>query len=100
MKRIPKCSVQLMCSSLSERVDGVNENRKGFSLMVTTNFETGKNTRIGVVYKTSSKDRGLIINHCPFCGFDFEEWIDAAIESGAVRPRSEWASDGDGEAVQ
>lgn len=92
---VKECSVGVLCSSLDKRVDGVNENRKGFSLMITTNGITGKRTKIGVVYKTSAKDCGVIINHCPFCGYNFEAWIDAAIEAGAVKQRSEWDNNAD-----
>lgn len=63
-----KCSTHRFCSALEERIEGIaNAKRKGFVLMVLTNFTTGKTRRVGVCFKRSAKDPGLMLNVCPFC---------------------------------
>lgn len=61
-----------LCTSLDDRTHPeANTRRAGFDVLVVTTFDTGSMKWCGVVYRTSSKDRGVLINHCPFCGVDF-----------------------------
>ena len=57
-----KCNEYTLCSHLSARI---TETRAGFYKM-----EQVQNSRIvlvGVLYKRSKNDRGLLLNVCPFC---------------------------------
>jgi hypothetical protein len=66
--RFKRCTARRFCFALDERIeDTANARRKGFVLMVLTNFATGKTRRVGVCYKRSAKDPGLMFNVCPFC---------------------------------
>lgn len=47
--------------------------------MVLMNMMTGDTRKVGVAYKTSAKDGGLMLNNCPFCG----EKIDAGFREVA-----------------
>lgn len=60
------CNETAMCSSLLNRLE--DGRRKGFEALHTTNLETDEERFLGVVYRTSVKDRGLMLNWCPFCG--------------------------------
>jgi len=63
-----RCTARRFCAALDERIEGTaNAKRKGFVLMVLTNFTTGKTRKDGVCYKQSAKDPGLMLNVCPFC---------------------------------
>lgn len=84
-RRTP-CTLDRVCESLEERLEMTNANRKGLSMFVVTNAETSKRTKIAVVYKMNAKDRGLCLNHCPFCGYDFNAWIDEAKRLGVIEP--------------
>jgi hypothetical protein len=54
-----------MCATLAERCEPAPS--KGFKAIHTTNFKTGKKRFFGVAYKRNAKDRGLMLNVCPFC---------------------------------
>ena len=63
-----KCTARRFCSALEERIEDIaNVQRKGLVLMVLTNFATGKTRTVGVAFKKSAKDSGLMLNVCPFC---------------------------------
>jgi hypothetical protein len=55
-----------LCQSLSERLG----NSKGFVNIRVINVKTGIERELGIAYKINAKDRGLLINFCPFCGGD------------------------------
>jgi len=59
------CDDKGCCKFLGERLMLTG---KGFSLMDVINFETGKTDFRGVIYKMTNKDKGLLLNYCPFCG--------------------------------
>ena len=74
-KRVQRCvpEEKRLCSSLSERahVEANTTHRAGFDVLVTYQMATGHELWRGVAYRTSGKDRGVMINFCPFCGADF-----------------------------
>jgi hypothetical protein len=39
------------------------------------NMSTGKVTFVGVVYRMSAKDRGLMFSYCPYCGVSLKEML-------------------------
>ena len=63
-----KCSENDVCEHLEKRlVDG----GKGFKAMHTIRrdgCDGGKARFYGVAYMMSTKDHGLMLNVCPFCG--------------------------------
>lgn len=59
-----RCNESECCKPLAERLgDG-----KGFNALFTFNDDEKKQRFLGVAYKRSAKDRGLLLNWCPFCG--------------------------------
>ena len=61
------CGIDGCCDHLENRlVDG----GKGFKALYTLKMgDPSPLTRfLGVVYKTGAKDRGLLLNVCPWCG--------------------------------
>ena len=68
-----KCSKEYgFCETLSARVREAGSNSKGFVAMQTLNLSSKVGSpqikTIGVMYKTSKSDRGLMLNECPWCG--------------------------------
>ena len=72
-KRI-KCSPEGFCDALWDRLDDDNSRRKGMSALVLMNMKTGEDRTAGVVWRKDSKDRGLLLNFCPWCGEGID-WI-------------------------
>ena len=62
-----KCDRDGCCSFLSSRIE---DHGKGFHSINTINIKDFSRPAIfrGVAYKTSAKDKGLMLNFCPFCG--------------------------------
>lgn len=59
------------CKLLNDSIEAeANAHRKGFVQIVATNVNTHEDRVIGVAFKRSSRDRGVMINHCPWCGAD------------------------------
>ena len=57
------------CPTLFDRVEPeANSYKKGMIQINVTNFKTGKVRVIGVAYKMTSQDKGIMFNNCPFCG--------------------------------
>ena len=61
------------CDVLLDRLEENNYRGKGFSrVLVVTREDFLKEgfepKLIGIKYKTGTKDRGIMLNHCPFCG--------------------------------
>jgi hypothetical protein len=83
-----KCDAHGLCWLLDEKLHLDNADKTGLARFVVTNFRTGVRTKIGVVYKTSSRDRGVLIKFCPFCGYSFDEWMQSAISAGVVKGKS------------
>ena len=86
----PKCDPRrtgssLFCESLSDRLNESNARGKGLSTYETFDMERDVYTMQGVVYKTSQKDKGLMLNHCPWCGESLKWWsVEPKVERAAV----------------
>lgn len=63
-----KCSETNMCDFLSERITGLASGGKGFNALYSLETESKKQYFVGVVYRLNKKDKGLMLNFCPFCG--------------------------------
>lgn len=59
------CTATTMCQPLAQRADP--HAAKGFRSYWTTNLKTSEERFLGVAYATDRKDRGLMLNVCPFC---------------------------------
>lgn len=64
------------CASLASRVKHPNDGGYGLVMLITLNTSDKrvKEELKGVLYKTECKDRGLMLNHCPFCGAKIDWW--------------------------
>lgn len=75
MSKYKKCSGKFyLCKTLRDRCPDIRyENpAKGLRLLAFSKF--GKPTRNLIAYhKDARKDRGLIVNFCPWCGFSFQK---------------------------
>lgn len=65
-----------------------NVKQKGLSVMVVTKWQTSESRAVGVVYRTGAKDRGLMVNFCPWCGASLAWWP----KQPAAKPKAapEW----------
>jgi len=45
-----------------------NASIKGLTQINLFNFKTAKESYLGVTYKRSKEDKGLMLNKCPWCG--------------------------------
>jgi hypothetical protein len=70
---IAKCSLSNWCSTLNSKIE--NANHKGFVLLRAMNADTGKERLLGIAYKTSVTDSGVMLNFCPFCGERIDYWF-------------------------
>lgn len=61
-----KCKIGEFCFHLKNQFGNIHG--KGISLMVLTNIKTMKESARYARYRSSSKDRGIVFNFCPFCG--------------------------------
>lgn len=80
-----KCDLYGCCESFSRVQNLANASKKGFALYVVTNSNTNVQTRIGVTYKQSAGDSGILVNYCPFCGYHLHKWFAAAVKAGVVQ---------------
>ena len=59
------CNKDGCCTHLAERL---GDGGKGFKALHTVKRDSNVTRFLGVAYKTSAKDNGLLLNWCPFCG--------------------------------
>jgi hypothetical protein len=76
---IKECSIKdgelTLCTSLDSKLPELaNAHNKGFTQVTTFHMKTGVYRNIGVAYKKSGSDRGSMINFCPWCGKNIENW--------------------------
>lgn len=64
----PKCTRKAWCTRLEVSLNPGNARGKGLSSVEVTDFKKSTATVIGVCYKTSVNDAGVMINFCPWCG--------------------------------
>ena len=53
-----------LCAPLLDRLGDY----RGFVVIRVMNTKTGVERELGIAYKNDRKDRGLLLNFCPFCG--------------------------------
>lgn len=71
------------CNTLRERLKSCNDTGYGmFELQVLDLFEKEASCRtIGVNYKLTAKDRGVMFNYCPYCGEKIDWFRDGRKEN-------------------
>lgn len=62
-----KCTSKAFCSTMESKLQLDNSQAKGLSALVLFNMKTRTTRTAGVVYKTSARDRGVVLNVCPWC---------------------------------
>ncbi len=65
-----KCDRTAYCKSMMDRSESVGDARLGFIRSFAMDFSVpGKPSvvPIGIMYKLNAKDKGLMLNVCPFC---------------------------------
>jgi len=65
MAEIIRCNDKNVCPALQERLV---ESGRGFYSIDTVSIHHNRTKFQGVAYKKSGKDKGLMLNWCPFCG--------------------------------
>jgi len=56
------------CNGMKKSLEGeANAKRKGFIQVNLFNFKKGTESCLGVAYKKSMHDKGIMLNYCPFC---------------------------------
>lgn len=90
MKKLPiytessglRCSIiHGWCSPMGERI---SDTKTGFNTVTTINLRSGKTRLIGIVYRRNAKDRGLMLNVCPWCGSDLQFFNEVTRRSQAA----------------
>jgi len=61
-----KCTLPEFCTVLNSKIEDANH--KGFVSIHSTNLNNGEQRLLGIAYKTSVRDPGVMLNFCPFCG--------------------------------
>lgn len=59
-----RCSEDHICHVLESRLV---DSGKGFKALHAINMTTGNFRLLGVAYKQNAKDKGLLLNVCPWC---------------------------------
>lgn len=69
LRRPGACRPEGFCTAMASAMNDVaNARAKGLSTVVVMNINTGEERLIGVAYKAKASDRGIMLNHCPWCG--------------------------------
>lgn len=56
------------CIWLKKNLNDYGTKQKGFNLAELKNLETLEKIRDIIFYKMDSKDKGVVLNFCPWCG--------------------------------
>lgn len=59
------CDATNLCDAMERAVD--NGNGKGLHVVYTVNTEKKQFVMLGIKFKASAKDRGIMLNCCPWC---------------------------------
>ncbi|KQP02504.1 hypothetical protein [Pseudorhodoferax sp. Leaf265] len=59
------CTATTMCGTMAQRADPYNA--KGLRSVWTVSRDTTEQRFLGVAYATGRKDKGLMLNTCPWC---------------------------------
>ncbi len=75
MRKSPKkstrvyCTARKFCPFLEARLNlDVNARAKGLTVIELTNMKAWARRVVGVAYKKSASDAGLMLSYCPWCG--------------------------------
>lgn len=76
--KVLQCSEKSLCSAMSSVVEN-NIRTKGLIRFEVISRKTGKYRLLGVLYKTGSRDRGLMLNTCPWCGCNLQFYDESEV---------------------
>ena len=69
---------EFCCKTLEESLSGVNGQGAGLHALEVVNIKTGQRRTAGVFVRAERKrrksDAGTMLNYCPFCRTDLEEF--------------------------
>jgi hypothetical protein len=63
-----KCGKDMFCKQMAKRIKPPGEGGYGLFTFVLMDWDKIKERTVGVIYKETARDRGLVLNYCPFCG--------------------------------
>lgn len=69
-----KRRILITCKSMDRYARPMFDGYRGIFFVVLTNLKTFKERCIGMKMQNGQKDRGLMLNFCPFCGGDIQGW--------------------------
>lgn len=72
-----RCTFKSPCPELARQID---DNTRGFDSVTAINMKAGTSRFIGYRYKQRAKDKGVMLNFCPWCGASLQFWERAASE--------------------
>ena len=74
--KVEKCCRESFCVHMRTRMNGRfnSATAKGMSALELIDVKTGTTSVGGLVWKNDEKDRGLLLNFCPWCGVRID-WI-------------------------
>ena len=74
MKGKAKCSLTRCCPAMVRNIN--HDSRRGLTGVTTVNLKTGETRDIGIRYclTAKSKDKGVMLNFCPWCGESLQWW--------------------------
>ena len=67
-KPVKFCTRDVFCNGMDSMLNPeTNAHMKGLTTILVAKLETGESRIIGVAYKKSASDKGLMLNNCPWC---------------------------------
>jgi hypothetical protein len=58
------------CAMMDSKLQLTNAHVKGLSMLIVMHMGSLGDACVGIVYKTSANDPGVMLNLCPWCGGD------------------------------
>jgi hypothetical protein len=56
------------CKTLDSKFNDYGTKQKGLGFLQLTNLKSMSRSRDYAIYRMDSKDKGLVLNFCPWCG--------------------------------
>lgn len=73
--KLPICKLgESWCEAMMDRLNpDANSHAKGLTTIILTSRTKGTSRLAGVAYRMGPKDKGLMLNYCPWCREPIEE---------------------------
>lgn len=72
-----RCDRGEFCETMTRALNETGETGGGLYQVEVVNKNTLAWRLLGVRYKTHTRDRGVMLNFCPFCGTDVRSWMNS-----------------------